>query len=67
MHQNNNSDHVRHQQNGAPEPQKRNDANPHYGPAAADPIEQFRRLLAELIARKLIAERRGPPPGMVGE
>jgi hypothetical protein len=67
MHQNNNSDDVRHQQNGAPEPQKRIDANPPYGPAAANPIEQFRRLLAELTARKLIAERREPPPSVAGE
>jgi hypothetical protein len=67
MHQNNKSDNVPHRRNGAPEPQKRIDANPPYGPEAANPIEQFRRMLAELIARKLIAERRDQPPGVAGE
>jgi hypothetical protein len=67
MHQNNHSNNDPHQRNGAPEPQKRIDANPPYGPAAADPIEHFRRLLAELISRKLITERREPPPGVARE
>ncbi|MFM8634046.1 MAG: hypothetical protein ACKOEX_04420 [Planctomycetia bacterium] len=48
-------------------PKKRIDVNPPYGPASVDPIERFRRLLAELIAKKIIAERSGPPPGMAGE
>jgi len=43
------------------------DMNPPYGSASADAVEHFRRLLAELIARKIATERRGPPPGMAGE
>lgn len=46
------------------QPKKRIDMNPPYGSASADSIEHFRRLLAELIARKIVTERRGPPPGM---
>jgi len=46
---------------------KRIDMNPPYGSASADAVEHFRRLLAELIARKIVTERRGPPPGMAGE
>ncbi len=49
------------------QPKKRIDVNPPYGPASVDPIERFRRLLAEVIARKIIAERSGPPSDMGGE
>lgn len=49
------------------QPKKHIDVNPPYGPASVDPIKKFRRLLAELIARKMIAARREPPPGMAGE
>ncbi|MFM8495656.1 MAG: hypothetical protein ACKOEM_09040 [Planctomycetia bacterium] len=49
------------------QPTKRIDMNPPYGSASADAVEHFRRLLAELIARKIDTERRGPPPGMAGE
>ena len=50
-----------------PQPKKRIDANPPYGPESTHAVEQFRRLLTELIARKLIAERKGPPPDMAEE
>jgi hypothetical protein len=40
---------------------RRIDANPPYGPM--DAVEQFRKLLAELIARSVISERRQPPKG----
>ena len=49
------------------QPKKRIDVNPPYGSESAHAVEQFRRLLAELIARKIIAARREPPPGMTGE
>ena len=49
------------------QPKKRIDMNPPYGSESAHAVEQFRRLLAELIARKIIAARREPPPGMTGE
>lgn len=38
---------------------RRIDANPPYGPM--DAVEQFRKLLAELIARRVISERRQLP------
>lgn len=38
---------------------RRIDANPPYGPM--DAVEQFRKLLAELIALKVISERRQLP------
>lgn len=40
------------------EPKDRIDANPPY---RAGKVAQFRKLLAELIARRIIAARRGPP------
>ena len=44
--------------------ENRIDANPPYGPTSADAVERFRKLLAELIARRIVAERRNPPaPG----
>jgi hypothetical protein len=49
------------------QPKNRIDVNPPYNSPPTHAVEQFRRLLAELIARKMIAERRGPPPGMAGE
>lgn len=49
------------------QPKKRIDANPPYSSASVDAVEHLRRLLAELIARKMIAARREPPPGMAGE
>lgn len=54
-------------QDNTAQPKKRIDINPPYGSASADAVEQFRRLLAELIARKIVTERRGLPPGMAGE
>jgi len=36
------------------------DANPPYGSPFPAKIKRFRELLAELIARKILAERRGP-------
>jgi hypothetical protein len=54
--------------NGTPEPDDddaegipRIDANPPYGPRSADAAERFRKLLADLIARRILAERRKPP------
>ncbi|MBM4013249.1 MAG: hypothetical protein FJ286_18130 [Planctomycetes bacterium] len=49
------------------QPKKRIDINPPYGSESAHAVEGFRRLLAALIARQIVTERRGPPPGMVGE
>ncbi|MFM7035442.1 MAG: hypothetical protein ACKOYJ_09745 [Planctomycetia bacterium] len=47
---------------------ERIDADPPYGPASADDVERFRKLLAELIARRILAERRRPPaPGDKGQ
>ena len=47
---------------------ERIDANPPYNPASADDVERFRKLLAELIARRILAERRRPPaPGDEGQ
>lgn len=40
------------------EPMERIDANPPY---RAGKVVRFRKLLAELIARRIIAARRGPP------
>jgi hypothetical protein len=40
------------------EPKDRIDANPPY---RAGKVVRFRKLLAELIARRIIAARRGPP------
>lgn len=40
------------------EPKERIDANPPY---RACKVVRFRKLLAELIARRIIAARRGPP------
>ncbi len=39
---------------------RRIDANPPYGPRI-DAVERFRRLLADLVARRILAERRKPP------
>ena len=54
--------------NGTPEPEdddvegvRRIDVNPPYEPRAADTVERFRRLLADLIAKRILAERRKPP------
>lgn len=54
--------------NGTPEPGdddaegvRRIDANPRYEPRPADAVERFRRLLADLIAKRILAERRKPP------
>jgi len=49
------------------QPKARIDVKSPYGSASADAVELFRRLLAELIARKIITERQGPPPGIGGE
>jgi hypothetical protein len=49
------------------QPKKRTDVNPPIASASAHVVEQFRSLLAELISRQIIVERRGPPPGMAGE
>jgi hypothetical protein len=53
---------------GTPEPSDdhaegipRIDANPPYGPRSADAAERFHKLLADLIARRILAERRKPP------
>ncbi len=53
---------------GTPEPSDdhaegipRIDANPLYGPRSADAAERFHKLLADLIARRILAERRKPP------
>ncbi len=67
MDNNSNSDNAPIPQGETSKPKKRIDGNPPYGFASAHAVEQFRRLLAELIARKIIAERRGPPPGLAGE
>lgn len=37
------------------------DADPPYGPAAEDAVERFRRLLASLIARRILDDRHRPP------
>jgi hypothetical protein len=54
--------------NGSPEPGdddaaglRRVDANPPYEPQPADAAERFRRLLADLIAKRILAERRKRP------
>ena len=54
--------------NGRPEPGdddaevvRRVDANPPYEPRPADAVERFRRLLADLIAKRILAERRKLP------
>jgi hypothetical protein len=54
--------------NGTPEPGddgaevvRRVDANPPYEPRPADAVERFRRILADLIAKRILAERRKPP------
>lgn len=39
---------------------RRIDANPPYGSTFPDKVKHFRELLAELIARQILAERRGP-------
>jgi hypothetical protein len=46
-----------------PKPNKKMDANPPFGPAHEDAVRQFRRLLAELIAKQIVNERskRTPP------
>jgi hypothetical protein len=53
---------------GTPEPGdddakggRRIDANPPYGPRPADAAERLRKLLADLIAERIMAERRKPP------
>ena len=43
------------------EPKDRIDANP---PCRAGKVVRLRKLLAELIARRIIAARRGPPSGV---
>jgi hypothetical protein len=40
---------------------RRIDANPPYGPRIPDAVERFRRLLADLVAKRILAERRKPP------
>jgi len=42
------------------QPADRIDADPPYRPDFSDRIVQFRKLLAELIARRLLSERQGP-------
>jgi len=43
------------------------DVSPPYNSPPTHAVEHFRRLLAELIARKMIAARREPPPDMAEE
>jgi hypothetical protein len=51
-------------QNGHPRRKRPSGANTPHGPAPADAAERFRRLIAELIARQIVAERQKPPaPG----
>jgi hypothetical protein len=54
--------------NGTPDPGdddaegvRRIDANPPYLPQPADAAKRFRKLLADLIAKRILAERRKPP------
>jgi hypothetical protein len=42
--------------------QRRIDVTPPYPPTQNDAVAQFRKLLAELIARWIIANRQPPPP-----
>lgn len=50
--------------NGHPRRRRPIGANVPQEPAAADAAERFRRLLAELIAQRIVAERQKPPaPG----
>jgi hypothetical protein len=44
-----------------PNKQNRIDADPPYGPAFQAAVRRFRELLAELIARQIVAERQKPP------
>jgi hypothetical protein len=67
MDHNSKSDNDPPPRNNTSQPKKRIDMNPPYGSESAHAVEQFRRLLAELMARKIIAERRGPPPGTAGK
>ncbi|MGI9178551.1 MAG: hypothetical protein ACR2IT_11935 [Pirellulales bacterium] len=67
MDHNSKSDNDPLPRDNTPQPKNRIDLNPPYGSASAHAVEHFRRLLAELIARKIASERRGPPPGMAGE
>jgi hypothetical protein len=41
-------------------PRDRIDADPPYGPTFSEKVARFRDLLAELIARQILAERRAP-------
>ena len=41
-------------------PRDRIDANPPYGSTFPEKVAHFRELLAELIARQILAERQGP-------
>ena len=80
MDNNSKSDNAPIPQGATSQPKKRIDGNPPYGEDvriagdapfidgdAAALAHRQPGLLAELIARKIIAERRGPPPGMAGE
>lgn len=64
MNQTNHSNDDASRRNDDQDQAKRIDANPPYGPASGDAVARFRKLLAELIARRILAERRNPPaPG----
>jgi hypothetical protein len=41
-------------------PRDRIDADPPYGPTFSEKVARFRDLLAELIAREILADRRAP-------
>jgi hypothetical protein len=41
-------------------PRDRIDADPPYGPTFSETVARFRDLLAELIAREILADRRAP-------
>jgi hypothetical protein len=64
MDQNNTSNNNPLPRDDTPEPENRIDVNPPYGPGSSDAIELFRKLLARLIASRVIAERRDPPTGL---
>ena len=64
MDQNNISNNNPLPRDDTPEPKNRIDVNPPYGPRSSDAIELFRKLLARLVASRVIAERRDPPTGL---
>ena len=48
--------------NRQPRRPRRIDVNPPYDPAPADAVEQFRKLLADLIARRIFNDRDSTRP-----